>query len=243
MRVEFTDPHLVLKDPRLCITLPLWRTVFDPAPVAILVLRDPLEVARSLEHRNDFPLTLSLALWRRYVQQSVAAVEGLPVFVVEYGELLRDPAGRVHALNTFLSEHGLPVNGDVSVAVEALAPDLRHHRDDIDADLPSLEAVLSEQREFADALVRHGQGRCGPRHRCRPSRRGWATSFSSWRRARWSASPRRPPGASCGTSSGHASSARLGRSGEPPPADLCSPTTRRAQVRPSPRRLNRRRTE
>ncbi len=120
VRAEFTDPHLVLKDPRLCITLPLWRTVFDQDPVALLVLRDPLEVARSLEHRNDFPLTLSLALWRRYVQQSMTAIEGLPVFVVEYGALLRDPVRGVGALGSFLAEHGLPVGAEVSAAVDAL---------------------------------------------------------------------------------------------------------------------------
>ena len=45
---EFRDPHMVLKDPRLCITLPFWRQVFDHEPVAVLVLRDPLDVARSL---------------------------------------------------------------------------------------------------------------------------------------------------------------------------------------------------
>ncbi len=155
-RVEFTDPHLVLKDPRLCITLPLWRTVFEPAPVAVLVVRDPLEVARSLEHRNNFPLTLSLALWRRYVQQSLVAVQGLPVFVVEYSALLRDPEGGVGSLRSFLAEHGLPVDAETSGAVEALAPDLRHHRDRADEDHQALEAVLGEQREFAATLVRHG---------------------------------------------------------------------------------------
>jgi Glycosyl transferase family 2/Sulfotransferase family len=155
-RVEFTDPHLVLKDPRLCITLPLWRTVLEPPPVAVLVLRDPLEVARSLEHRNDFPLSLSLALWRRYVQQSVTAVEGLPVLVVEYGELLRDPTRSVGALASFLAEQGLPVDVGVPEAVEALAPDLRHHRDHADDGHQALGSVLSEQREFAAALVRHG---------------------------------------------------------------------------------------
>ena len=44
----------------------------------------------------------------------------------------------------------------MSAAAEALAPDLRHHRDESDEDLRALESVLREQREFAASLVRHG---------------------------------------------------------------------------------------
>ena len=40
-------PPVVMKDPRLCLTLPLWRRALARDPVAILVYRDPVEVALS----------------------------------------------------------------------------------------------------------------------------------------------------------------------------------------------------
>ncbi len=151
---EFTERHMVLKDPRLCITLPLWRQVFDQAPVAVLVLRDPLEVARSLEHRNQFPISYSLALWRRYVQQSLTAVDGLPVFVAEYQRLLDDPRTELDELTTFLGTHGITTAVDTHIddAVEAFAPELRHHRADPGGMPEAVPILVSEQREFFDAL-------------------------------------------------------------------------------------------
>ena len=41
----------VLKDPRLCLTLPWWMPLLE-VPVAVLLYRDPLEITRSLNHRN-----------------------------------------------------------------------------------------------------------------------------------------------------------------------------------------------
>ena len=150
---------MVLKDPRLCITLPLWRQVFDQAPVAVLVLRDPLEVARSLEHRNEFPISYSLALWRRYVQQSLTAVDGLPVFVAEYRRLLDDPRTELTELSTFLGTNGISpaVDAHIDDAVEAFAPELRHHRADPDVESGTVPILVSEQRAFLDVL-RAGRG-------------------------------------------------------------------------------------
>ena len=58
-------------------------------PVAVLVFRDPMEVARSLQERDGFPLTLGLALWHRYVRQSLVSVDRLPVLVVELRAVTR----------------------------------------------------------------------------------------------------------------------------------------------------------
>ena len=84
-------PPTVMKDPRLCLLLPLWRKVLSKEPIAVLVFRDPLEVALSLQQRNGFPLTLGLALWHRYVRQSLVSLAGLPTLVVEYGRVLEEP--------------------------------------------------------------------------------------------------------------------------------------------------------
>ena len=78
------------KDPRTCLTLPFWLAALDMAPAAILVLRDPAEVAASLQRRNSFPPHWGLALWERYVRLALTHLAGLPVLISRYGELLAD---------------------------------------------------------------------------------------------------------------------------------------------------------
>jgi Glycosyl transferase family 2 len=157
---EFTQAHMVLKDPRLCHVLPLWREVFDRPPVAVLVLRDPLEVARSLEHRNDFPVSFGLALWRRYVQQSVTSVEGLAVFVADYQAILSDPHTTIRALSEFLADQGVAPSAHerIEEAVAAFEPELRHHRTDDQAIRQTEQQLVAEQQRFAKALVSHRGG-------------------------------------------------------------------------------------
>jgi len=158
---EFRDPHMVLKDPRLCITLPFWRQVFDHEPVAVLVLRDPLDVARSLRTRNNFPLSLGLALWRRYVQESIRSVAGLPVFVAQYEEFLADPRTQISELNAFLRANDVVAASAERVerAVEAFEPELRHHRSEPAEGRsgPAMSSLALEQNEFLALL--HQQSR------------------------------------------------------------------------------------
>jgi hypothetical protein len=153
---EFRDPHMVLKDPRLCITLPFWRQVFDHDPVAVLVLRDPLDVARSLRARNNFPLSLGLALWRRYVQESIRSVDGLPVFVAQYEKFLADPRAQIGELTAFLRAHDVVAASEERVehAVEAFEPELRHHRSEPQEGraAAAMSSLTLEQNEFLTLL-------------------------------------------------------------------------------------------
>ena len=59
------------KDPRTSLTLPFWRGVVDDLQV-VAVVRNPLEVALSLRHRNGFSLALGLALWQATYRQLLA---------------------------------------------------------------------------------------------------------------------------------------------------------------------------
>jgi hypothetical protein len=142
------EPPRVMKDPRLCLTLPLWRRVLPREPVAILVFRDPLEVALSLQKRNEFPLTLSLALWHRYVRQSLASLVGLPVLVIEYARVLDEPRLWVDDLVRFLNANGIAPGADRSVrAAHVLQGELRHNRKS-----NSDTTLESEQRPMVELL-------------------------------------------------------------------------------------------
>lgn len=55
-----------IKEPRLCVLAPLWLELLE-FPVCVFVYRSPLEVARSLQMRNQFSIAFGLALWERYI--------------------------------------------------------------------------------------------------------------------------------------------------------------------------------
>lgn len=120
---------VVLKDPRLCVTLPFWRTAIPSLRAAILVLRDPLEVALSLEARDELPIVLGLALWDRYLRSAATTLQGLPTLVVEYDALLGDPDQWCDLVCDFLAE--VDVHVDPSrrgSAQEFLDARLRHQQ-------------------------------------------------------------------------------------------------------------------
>jgi hypothetical protein len=102
------DPHRpwMIKDPRLCLLLPIWRPALD-RPVCVLIYRHPLEVVRSLGTRDGFSSELSLALWERYVLGSLATSADLPRLLVSHRRLMQDPSGTVEELLAELGRLGV----------------------------------------------------------------------------------------------------------------------------------------
>ena len=100
---EFGAGEIVaLKDPRLCRLLPLWKRVLSrtgAGAYAILALRDPWEVARSLRARLDDAAfrpsgiaagERALLLWLRHLLDAERASRDLPRVAVAYPALLAD---------------------------------------------------------------------------------------------------------------------------------------------------------
>lgn len=137
------------KDPRLCLTLPFWRSVLPGPQVAVLVLRDPWEVAASLRARSQVPAVVGLAMWERYVRSAVEGLAGLPTLVVRYDALLADPTAASTTLAGFLDQAGLAVQGDPRTAASFLDRGLRHHRV---AD-HGHGAMVEDSRGLLDALA------------------------------------------------------------------------------------------
>lgn len=102
------------KDPRTCITLPLWLASVPGPAVAVHVVRHPLAVAASLRKRNRFPLLLGLALWERYVRAASSNLAGVPTIAGDLAALLADGRAWGDAMAGFLQEAGVAVD-DASV--------------------------------------------------------------------------------------------------------------------------------
>lgn len=59
------------KDPRVCLTLPFWRSLIDD-PLLVICVRNPIEVAVSLKRRNQCSYRHGLGLWVSYYRQILA---------------------------------------------------------------------------------------------------------------------------------------------------------------------------
>jgi hypothetical protein len=106
-----------LKEPRCCILAPLWLELLE-FPVVLLLYRSPIEVARSLETRNGFPLSFGLALWERYNIAALNATLGMQRLQVNHANLMADPVETVRNLHQQLGALGvrglsLPSNEEI----------------------------------------------------------------------------------------------------------------------------------
>ena len=90
-------PVWILKEPRLCLLLPL-LVDYIRRPTCIHVVRNPLEVAKSLHARNGFSIASGLALWEAYNIHALYASTGLPRTFVSYNSLISDPANTLSQL-------------------------------------------------------------------------------------------------------------------------------------------------
>lgn len=79
------------KDPRLALLLPLWDEVLAAQGVehcCVMVVRNPLATARSLEIRNGFSTDAGLSLWLNYSLEMLANSEHLTRCLVPFEALL-----------------------------------------------------------------------------------------------------------------------------------------------------------
>lgn len=95
------SPIWGFKDPRLSLTLPFWRISAGCPIRSILMVRNPLDVAKSLKRRNDFPIALGADVWRRYTAAAIANTSGFPRLPLLYEDFLADFDGELARLAEF----------------------------------------------------------------------------------------------------------------------------------------------
>lgn len=103
---NFSDHTLWgFKDPRTCLLLPLWKSIFqelDIEPYYILCFRNPLNVAASLHKRDRFTQEKSFALWALYALSSLYHTSNAKRMIVRYDGLLEHPIETGEEISRYL---------------------------------------------------------------------------------------------------------------------------------------------
>lgn len=120
-----------VKDPRLCRLLPLWLPLLRELgirPAAVHIIRQPLEIARSLERRDGLPRGQGLLLWLRHQIEAIRGSRDLDQAWIGYDELIADWRAAVAPVARQLGVGLSTPEADAGAAIDAfLVPSLRHH--------------------------------------------------------------------------------------------------------------------
>jgi hypothetical protein len=144
-----TAPLFVLKDPRLSRLLPLWQpalSALGAVPCALIALRHPAAVARSLATRNGLPPELSTLLWLRHVLDAERLTRGMARDFVSYDALLADWRGTI-------ARAGARLGLDWPVGIGSAAENIAGFLDETLRHAPAEEVVLSSA--YAEVWTRH----------------------------------------------------------------------------------------
>jgi len=140
----------VWKDPRTCLTLPLWRRVLGGRARVVLVGRDPGAVVASIHRRDGIPRVYAAGLWQHYVRAAVRGAAGMGVVCLRFEDLVREPERTIATLAHDLAALGVELPGDPGAAAHTLRADLVH-----DAAPPTvLRRLTARTAATLDALPR-----------------------------------------------------------------------------------------
>ena len=118
--------HWGWKDPRTTLLLPFWNQLL-PRPRFVICLRNPLEVARSLNVRDQISLESGFQLWEQYLLTAIRDSEGYPRLFTFYDDYFSNPQAETSRLLDFCR---LPHPEDLNAVTAAISRGLKHHASD-----------------------------------------------------------------------------------------------------------------
>ena len=88
----------LIKDPRICVTLPQWQRIWAGRvrPIYLHILRNPVEVARSLEKRDGLDPIHGEQVWAFHVEQALANSDLKRSVFVLHSDLMQRPVETVN---------------------------------------------------------------------------------------------------------------------------------------------------
>ena len=147
---EDRDHHIeIIKDPRLCLLFPIWKTAFEELGITIKVIvvyRNPAEVAHSLLKRDGFELSKSYWLWAHYFYQLDRFSSDYSRLFIQYSKDFDDLPPLLNRLSDFISK---PVTAELKKKAKALyTPSLNRQNQTVTSiralQLPKFAETLSQ---------------------------------------------------------------------------------------------------
>lgn len=78
----------IVKDPRFCLTLPAWLKCGVQIDKILVCIREPFQVAQSIQRRNLTTIGHALNLWYIHNHRLLENIRGLPQWFVYYKKIL-----------------------------------------------------------------------------------------------------------------------------------------------------------
>ena len=155
-----SQPLWGFKDPRTIRLLPFWRAVFSAQAWDdnyVIIIRNPLSVAGSLDHREGMSAIQSHLIWLAHMTPYLELLAGRPRVVVDYDLLMLEPQKQLERIADRLK---IALNEENRRAVETFAASfldakLRHNLfspDDYD-DIPQVGALSREAYRWLRLLA------------------------------------------------------------------------------------------
>lgn len=124
------DPLWGWKEPRSMLLINLWINILDELEIeldVVFVVRNPLDVARSLQKRNGFPLDKSFGIWFNYNITALRAISNIPTVFLSYDKFLTNWEPELRRCAHDLSIEWPQKDTDLKERIHSfIRPDLRH---------------------------------------------------------------------------------------------------------------------
>lgn len=134
-----------VKDPRMCRLAPLWLRALQQQgrqARAVLVVRDPREVALSLHKRDGWTIGHSYLMWIQHFMEAFAATSDIPRAMVSYTQLLDDWRAVMQRVGEALAIDWPVTLDEAASEIDAfITPGDRHQRADRGERIPELDGA------------------------------------------------------------------------------------------------------
>jgi hypothetical protein len=111
------------KDPRNSLMLPFWKGLIPDLKI-LICLRNPLEVARSLQNRSHSSLAFGLNLWLSYNQRLLYSTQPSERVVTHYNAYFHNPQAELRRVLSLLKIQ--PSSESIDRACSTISKRLRH---------------------------------------------------------------------------------------------------------------------